>query len=208
MTQLIYIMDPLCGWCYGNSHNITALFESHKTKFNFKIIPAGMWAGTNTRMQSPQMAAYFRKHDQQISRLTGTVFGKAYFSFIEQHPVQLDSEIPSRAIITVQELWPQQNVNFMVAVQQARYLHGKDLNLQDTYEVICSGLNINPEAFTNAFNTREMHLKTLASFNQALQYASSYPTLLLEKEEKLYLIEQGYASLKDIEEKITSLIGH
>lgn len=204
--KLIYVMDPLCGWCYGNSTNTMALFETYQKQLDFEIIPAGMWAGQNARMQSPQMASYFQKHDLQIALLTGTKFGQAYFDFIGKHEVKLDSEIPSRAIITVQELWKEHSIPFMAAVQQARYLYGKDLNSDRTYLDICEALKIDSTNFLIAFKSELMHEKTQASFQKALQYASSYPTLLFENQDGLSLVEQGYSTLEEIKHRINGLL--
>ena len=35
--KIIYIMDPQCGWCYGNSDNITALQEEFKDDFEANL---------------------------------------------------------------------------------------------------------------------------------------------------------------------------
>lgn len=205
--KLLYIMDPLCGWCYGNGSNTMALFETYP-QFDFEIVPAGMWAGQNSRIQSPQMASYFQKHDLQIARLTGTTFGEAYFDFIAHHEIKLDSEVPSRAIITIQKGWKKHSVPFMFAVQQARYLYGKDLNMEETYVDICNELNIDKMAFLNAFRSEQMYLKTQESFHKAIQYASSYPSLLLEDDNHLHLIEQGYSKLTEVKKRINSLISN
>ena len=37
--KLIYIMDPLCGWCYGNSDNVLELFEKYNNDIKFEILP-------------------------------------------------------------------------------------------------------------------------------------------------------------------------
>ncbi|MBB6500611.1 DsbA family protein [Pedobacter cryoconitis] len=204
--KLIYVMDPLCGWCYGNSNHTLALFEAYREVLDFVIIPAGMWAGPNTRIQSPQMSAYFRKHDERIAQLTGTEFGEAYFQFLQLEEVKLDSEIPSRAIVTVQEFWNAENVHFMVALQQARYKYGKDLNLEKTYIEICEQTGINSAEFLRHFNSESMKVKTQETFSQAMQYASSYPTLLFEEADQLTLLEQGYSSLAEIKKNIGQLI--
>ncbi|KIO76968.1 protein-disulfide isomerase [Pedobacter lusitanus] len=199
-------MDPLCGWCYGNSKHTLALFEAYNDRLDFVIIPGGMWAGPNVRMQSPQMAGYFLKHDERIAQLTGTEFGEAYFQFIHQHEVKLDSETPSRAIVTVQKFWNDRNIPFMVAVQQARYRDGKDLNMENTYLEICAELGIDSAEFIIHFNSEEMKASTQATFATAIQYASSYPTLLFEEQGQLTLLEQGYSSLTEITKHIDRLI--
>lgn len=204
--KLIYVMDPLCGWCYGSSKHTIALFEAYRDVLDFVIVPGGMWAGPNARIQSPQMASYFQKHDERIATLTGAVFGEAYFQFIHQQEVKLDSEIPSRAIVTVQKFWNAMNVPFMVALQQARYRDGKDLNMDQTYLEICLELSIDQTEFLLHFCSDAMKQATQEAFSNAIQYASSYPALLFEAQGQLTLLEQGYSSLAEITENINHLI--
>lgn len=193
-TKLVYIMDPLCGWCYGNVNSTVQVFEAYKDRIPVEIIPGGMWAGENVRRQSKQMAAYFKKHDLQIADRTGSTFSDAYFKLIEDEHILLDSEIPSRAIVTLQQLWPEKSVAFMVAVQKARYFYGKDLNIDRTYEDICASLDIQPDLFIAHFHSAEMTAATRLAFARAAGYATSYPTLLLETNTGMVLIEQGYAT--------------
>jgi len=54
-------MDPLCCWCYGNSSNTQKLHEKYKYILDFQLLPAGMWADTNARKQSKQMAGLYQK---------------------------------------------------------------------------------------------------------------------------------------------------
>lgn len=202
--KLIYVMDPLCGWCYGNYRNTLQTAERYKDSIPFEIIPAGMWAGQNIRKQSKQMAAYFIRHDEQIASLTGTAFGADYFKFISQHEVVLDSEIPSRAILTVQQFWPEKNVAFAAAVQKERYFYGKDLNLDLTYQEMLDALGIEKELFFKHFHDTEMKAVTQDAFAKAADYAMSYPTLLLDTGSELLLIEQGYSPLEEIFSRIES----
>ena len=66
MSKLIYVMDPLCGWCYGNSANTQHLYDTYKNQIDFEILPAGMWIGENARKQSKPMAQYIKKHDFKV----------------------------------------------------------------------------------------------------------------------------------------------
>lgn len=103
MSKLIYVMDPLCGWCYGNITNTQKLYDKYKDELDFEILPAGMWTGANARKQSKQMAQFIKKHDPQVQQTTGTEFGKDYFEFIENEAIVLDSEVPSRTIVSVKK---------------------------------------------------------------------------------------------------------
>ncbi|EJL65278.1 hypothetical protein-disulfide isomerase [Flavobacterium sp. CF136] len=198
-------MDPLCGWCYGNSTNTQKLYEKYKNLIDFEILPAGMWIGTNARKQSKQMAQFIKKHDPQVQQTTGTEFGKAYFEFIENENIILDSEVPSRAIVSVKKLWVSQSIPFAIEVQKARYWYGKDLNSDETYLSICDTLGLDKVDFLKTFHSETIKKETQETFVLAQQYASSYPTLLAEKERKIYILEQGYASFETITKQIDLL---
>jgi putative protein-disulfide isomerase len=198
-------MDPLCGWCYGNSTNTQKLYEKYKDQIGFEILPAGMWIGTNARKQSKQMAQFIKKHDPQVQQTTGTEFGKAYFKFIENENIVLDSEVPSRAIVSVKKLWESHSIPFAIEVQKARYWYGKDLNSDETYLSICDTLGLDKVDFLKTFHSETIKKETQKTFALAQQYASSYPTLLTEKEGKIYILEQGYASFETITKQIDSL---
>jgi len=198
-------MDPLCGWCYGNSTNTQKLYEKYKDQIDFEILPAGMWIGTNARKQSKQMAQFIKKHDPQVQQTTGTEFGKAYFEFIENENIVLDSEVPSRAIVSVKKLWESQSIPFAIEVQKARYWYGKDLNSDETYLSICDTLGLDKVDFLKTFHSETIKKETQETFVLAQQYASSYPTLLAEKERKIYILEQGYASFETITKQIDLL---
>lgn len=205
MSKLIYVMDPLCGWCYGNSTNTQKLYEKYKDQIDFEILPAGMWIGTNARKQSKQMAQFIKKHDPQVQQTTGTEFGKAYFEFIENENIILDSEVPSRAIVSVKKLWESQSIPFAIEVQKARYWYGKDLNSDETYLSICDTLGLDKVDFLKTFHSETIKKETQETFVLAQQYASSYPTLLAEKKDEIYILEQGYASFETITKQIDLL---
>lgn len=204
--KLIYIMDPLCGWCYGNSNNTQKGYDKYNDILDLEILPAGMWTGINTRKQSKQMAQFIKKHDPQVQQTTGTEFGKDYFKFIENEEIVLDSEIPSRAIVTVKKLSASQVIPFAIEVQKARYLFGKDLNTDETYLTICNSLGIDKIEFLKIFHSELIKNDTQEIFALAQKYASSYPTLLAEKGGKTYILEQGYAPFETIVKQIDSLI--
>jgi putative protein-disulfide isomerase len=180
------------------------LYDQYRNDLDFEILPGGMWTGPNVRKQSPQMVNFFLKHDSAVADRTGITFGEGYFELLKQEIV-LNSEIPSRAMVSVKAIAPEKTVPFMVAVQKARYYWGKDLNLDAAYLEICENLGIDPQQFLEAFHSEEMQQATLQSFNEAAQYAQSFPTMLVEKDGKYTIIEQGYAPFSELEKHIELL---
>ncbi|WP_237717532.1 DsbA family protein [Myroides injenensis] len=201
--KILYLMDPLCGWCYGNHDNMDRLYHDFNDKIIFDIIPAGMWVGDNKRIQSEQMANFFVKHDTKIAEYTNTEFGQAYFNFVKNnHNIVLDSEIPSKAIITIKNIDANKTMAFTSEIQKARYLYGLDLNNNATYTIICELLNIDVNTFLHHFESKTIEELTLKSFKEAAKYASSYPTLLLQTDNQLIELEQGYETYDNLKSKI------
>ena len=37
-SKLVYIMDPHCGWCYGNNRSMSDLYDLLQNEYDFEII--------------------------------------------------------------------------------------------------------------------------------------------------------------------------
>lgn len=174
VKKIIYVMDPLCGWCYGNHQNIERLYLNYNAEFDFEILPAGMWSGANVRKQTPQMAKYIANHDRQIAKTCGVIFGVSYFDFLENEEAILDSEIPSRAIVSVMQMEETQTVPFVIEVQKARYYHGQDLNEERTYTSICEQLGLDIDTFLSLFHSEEIRKKTQNTFEDSFSVCTIF----------------------------------
>lgn len=200
-------MDPICGWCYGNLENTTNLYNDFKDNVEFEILPGGLWTGENAKVQSPDMINYISSNDARIVQLTGMKFGEKYLEFIKTRPdVVLDSEVPSRVIVTASKIASEQTMIFMSEVLKARYVFGKDLNLDETYRDIVKALDIDEDLFFDYFKSQGAIDATSATFSEAAKYAQSYPTIVASKGEKFYLLEQGYTPYVELKENVTHLL--
>ncbi|MBV8252431.1 MAG: DsbA family protein [Chitinophaga sp.] len=200
--KLIYVMDPYCGWCYGTSEQVEKLAAHYGDQMQLEVLPAGMWAGANARPQNSHLARYIQSHDLQVASRTGAKFTDAYFRTLQDASRILDSEIPSRAIVTVNEKWPHLLLTFTHAIQHARFVEAKDLSNNDTYIAIAESLGIPADQFLQYFHSDAMRLQTLRTFEKAATYAHSYPSILMVKGTKLIPIEQGYEIAETIIRKI------
>ncbi|MFZ0599494.1 MAG: DsbA family protein, partial [Flavobacterium sp.] len=67
-------------------------------------------------------------------------------------------------------------------------------------------LKLDIEKFAASFDSQFIKNTTLETFETARQYANSYPTLLAEKKNEEFILEQGYASFETIAERIEELL--
>ena len=206
VLKLRYVMDPLCGWCYGGSAAITALHECHRARVDFDLLPGGMWAGAAAKRQTPALARLIRGHDEQVRAATGMEFGAAYFASLGDASRLLDSEPPSRAIVTARHLAPARQFAFAAAVQAARFRDGRDLNDEGTYRAVCAGLGMDAEVFMRAYASAEMRRATQAVFAEAARYARAYPTLVAERDGEWQGVAEGYEPRETVAAQLDRLL--
>ncbi|WP_115563297.1 DsbA family protein [Xanthomonas arboricola] len=125
-TTLHYLFDPLCGWCYGAASTISALATA--PGIAVQLQPSGLFAGKGARAMDDQFAAFAWANDQRIEHLTGQRFTERYRQQVlvdRQH--QFDSGAATLALTAVSLVAPAQQLTTLTAIQQARYVDGKDV---------------------------------------------------------------------------------
>ena len=70
-TKIYYVMDTMCGWCYGFSDVINQVHEKYKNDLDFTILPAGMWIDENVKTMDGNLSHFMKTHNVTITKLTG-----------------------------------------------------------------------------------------------------------------------------------------
>ncbi len=130
MTNITYLFDPLCGWCYGASATLESLMR--KPDIDVELAPTGLFAGTGARPMDAGFADYAWSNDQRIARLTGQPFSDAYrHEVLADHTRLFDSGPATLAIIAVAVTAPERAFAALKAIQHARYVDGHDITDMD-----------------------------------------------------------------------------
>ena len=125
VTHVTYLMDPLCGWCYGASPALQAL--SKDPGIDITIAPTGLFAGDGARPMGAEFAAYAWSNDQRIEALTGQRFTERYrLQLLGDTRKRFDSGPATLALTAVQQTAPQRELEALRAFQEARYIDGRD----------------------------------------------------------------------------------
>lgn len=125
VKQLIYLMDPFCGWCYGASPALQALRTAPDVQIT--IAPTGLFAGDGGRPMSAAFAGFAWINDQRIANLTGQRFTEAYRTqLLNDHSKRFDSGPATLALTAVQLTEPERELDALSAFQLARYVYGRD----------------------------------------------------------------------------------
>lgn len=127
---LIYLFDPLCGWCYGATPIVSDLIENQD--ISVELLPTGLFSGEGSRPMTDDFAAFAWSNDQRISRLIGQSFTERYKEMVLGDFHQFFDSGPATVTLTAVSLTnPQMEINALKAVQRARYVDGLDVTALD-----------------------------------------------------------------------------
>lgn len=198
--EIIYLFDPLCGWCYGFGHHLAAFEEKYKDQLSFQVISGGMVTGSRVGPLA-QMANYIKESTPRLEALTGVKFGEGFLADLHGAGATiLDSTPPSKAFVILKEHRPEQQVSIAHALQEVFYKDGLDFNEVDSYRGICAAFGLEHATFSEKFNSLDYQLAVKEEFEMAAQYGvSGYPTVILRNGEQYFLMAHGFNSTEQLE---------
>lgn len=118
--KVLFLFDPLCGWCYATSNGMQKLAETA----DVEMIPTGLFS--RDQMMSPEWGLHAWENDSRISQLTGLPFSEAYRQNILMQPTNFNSFALVQALTAVKLTEPSRELEALRAFQKARYVQGLD----------------------------------------------------------------------------------
>ena len=199
-TKIYYVMDTMCGWCYGFSEVINQAHETYKDDLDFSILPAGMWTGENVKKMNSSLGQFMSAHNVTITKLTGKKFGTEFEKNILQNKeAVLDSWPGAKAVIIMQTIKKESTFAYLKEVQKAFYVHGKDTNDWQLYADIAERFGVSQEIFKKEYFSEEASTKVQECFALAEQLGvATYPNVVAVKDGKAKLISQGHMKFSEL----------
>ena len=208
--KIIYCYDAYCGWCYGFSPVIKAIWENHKDRFDFETISGGMIPVESTQ-HIGNIASYIKDAYKTVENMTGVTFGPDYLWHIN-HPDESDwypnSEMAAIAMAIFRELQPELTISFSSDLQYALHFEGRDLTDKEAYRHLLEKYQINEDDFYSKLSSEVYKEKANYDFALVQQLrVNGFPTVFLQLEEsKLYMIARGYSDLESVENRINKIL--
>ena len=200
---LWYFVDPMCSWCWG----FAPVFDLIKSEYDDQLQLAFILGGLRPGGKDP-VTQQFRDdilhHWHEVQEKTGATFqfeGAMPDGFI------YDTEIPSRAIIAVSEINPDETFPFYKTVQQAFYRDNIDVTSENELIPLAELHEIEADQFLKIFYSDSAREKAQGHFKKAREFGvQGFPTIILQKDERYHLITNGYRSLNDIQVTLNPLL--
>lgn len=205
MRRLLYVMDPMCSWCWGFAPVAQALFEqAGKAGVTVQLVMGGLRAGgagldTTTR-------DYILQHWHAVQAATGQPFrfeGALADGFV------YDTEPACRAVVTVRALaedlaWPMAH-----RIQQAFYAEGQDVTRASVLVALAEEVGVPRIEFADTFDAQSQVDATAADVVWARDLGiAGFPTLLAQHGAPMALLTNGYQPLEALEPLLGAWLKH
>ena len=208
LPELLYLHDPLCGWCYGLSPAINQLQTDFAGRLEVSVLCGGMVVGDDAGPIA-ETWDYLRQSLDEVETVTGVRFGEDFRALGEAGTYRYDSEPPSRAIVAFRQLTqdPARTVAFAHAVQQALFRDGCDLAQADTYVPLLAPFGIAAAEFERRWAAPETAQAARQEFAAVARIGvQGFPTAVVRVGEQGYVLARGYQPYEQLRAGLEQLL--
>lgn len=208
LPELLYLHDPLCGWCYGTSPAIIKLQNDFAGRLDVSVLCGGMVVGGDAGPIG-ETWDYLRQSLDEVEAVTGVQFGDDFRALGDAGTYRYDSEPPSRAIVAFRQLTqdPAGTVGFAHAVQQALFRDGHDLNEAATYAPLLAPFGVDAAEFERRWAAPETAQAAQQEFAAVARIGvQGFPTAVMRIGEQGYVLARGYQPYEQLRAGLEQLL--
>ena len=208
LPELLYIQDPLCGWCYGMSPVIQQVQAGFAGRIDVSVLCGGMVTGNDAGPIADSWD-YIRHALTEVETVTGVQFGEAFQRLGDEGSYLYNSEPPCRAITAFRQLTqdPARIVAFAHAVQLALFRDGQDLNNPSSYTALLAPFGVDVVEFQHHWALPETVRAAQQEFAAVARIGvQGFPTAVLRIGEQGYVLARGYQPYEQLRQGLEQLL--
>ncbi|UTL89856.1 DsbA family protein [Pseudomonas fluorescens] len=195
-ARLIYVMDPMCSWCWGFAPVAAALIaQAAEAGVSTRLVPGGLRTGGSALDGSTRK--YILEHWEAVAEATGQPFR---FDGAMPDGFVYDTEPACRALVTARELDAERVWPLLGLIQRAFYEQGVDVTRAPQLVELAEQAGFDRERFAQQFTSHDIRAATSADFSWVQDLGiAGFPTLLAERNGQLALLTNGYQPLDSLQ---------
>lgn len=194
-ARLIYVMDPMCSWCWGFAPVAEALVQQARMGgVALHLVMGGLRSGAAAL--EPAKRRYILEHWQAVEQATGQPFR---FDGALPEGFVYDTTPACRAVTAARSLDPDRAWGLVKLIQQAFYCEGADVTRPSVLAELAEQAGLDRAEFAQAYDSVEQQAATAADFSWAQGLGiAGFPTLLAERNGQFALLTNGYQALDEL----------
>lgn len=195
-ARLLYVMDPMCSWCWGFAPVLESLAEQAAAAGVALELVLGGLRRDSVAIDGAAQVRYLG-YWQAVNASTGQLFN---FNAGLPEGLVYDTEPACRALVTARNLAPELVWPLAQLIQRAFYTEGVDVTRASVLVELAERAGIPRIEFAEAFDSAAQRAATAADFSWTQDLGiAGFPTLLAERDGQLALLTNGYQPLEALQ---------
>lgn len=193
MSELIFVIDPMCSWCWGFHPIIEELRLKHSNKYKYSLVVGGLRT-KGQMIWNSQNKDYLHQNWNAVKERTGQPFSH---TLLNKPNFNYDTYPACKAIITVRELWGDRaSFEYLASIQKAFYAEGIDITDLNT---LTRYITQDKETFFSFYQSPRAELLMQHDFSKARSMGeNSFPSVVKIDTDGHMVCLKGYRNLEDV----------
>lgn len=201
--RFIYVMDPMCAWCYGFTPELEAFLQAH-SDIDIEWVMGGL-APDNDQPMTEQMRATIADYWQQIEGKTNVTFNHDYWRCNTPYR---STYLACRAVIVASSLLEKGAEKMVRAIQTAYYQKAQNPSLENTLIECATEIGLDEVEFVQALNSEQtrVYLEQHLGITHQLQ-VTGFPALFyLDGNNQAYPLAFGFCTFHELEQRFNRIL--
>ncbi|WP_258239192.1 DsbA family protein [Arcobacter sp. CECT 8989] len=203
MMKLIYVMDPMCAWCYAFSLELEEFLQKHPS-FEVEYIMGGLAPDNDTPMDE-SMKKTISSYWHDIEKKTKVTFNHDYWK--ENSPYR--STYPAcRAVIAAETLQAKSSAKMVKAIQSAYYKESKNPSIKDILVQCAISIGLDETKFLQTFESKKIEekLQEHLSITHQLQVRGFPALFYINDKNEAYPLTLGFTIASNLENQLLRIL--
>lgn len=203
MTQLFYVHDPMCSWCYAFNQSWSALRQDLSRDIEIVYLVGGLAPDT----MEPMPLATQKMVQQAWQRIEQTVPGVHFNWDFWSRNTPIRATYPAcRAVLAAKKQRSDAEVEMIRAIQIAYYQQAKNPSLPETLQACAREIGLNVEIFIEDLKSPAIESELQHQIQRARSMdVYSYPSLRLVHNNTMYPIAIDYLDHRTMLDEIKTI---
>ncbi len=192
--EIIFVVDPMCSWCWGFAPVVEALLDDDT--YTYSVVLGGLRSKGEMRWDESSKR-YLQGHWEQVARSTGQSFS---YTLFEKEHFDYDTYPACKAVVSVRELFGMQKAfEYLHSLQKFFYAEGQDITQLEVLMDLLDPIDIDVEKFDIFYNSDRAQLLMEHDFTKARSMgANAFPSVVIIDEEGHMVCQKGYRNLGEM----------
>jgi len=194
MNQIIFVIDPMCSWCWGFHPIIEELRKKYSNRYCFSVVVGGLRT-KGDMIWNKKSKHYLAQNWNAVHSRTQQSFN---FSLLNRDFFEYDTYPACKAIVTVRELWGEEaSFEYLSKIQEAFYAHSIDITHLERLSYYIDEKK--KDNFLEFYRSPRAEVLMQHDFSKARSMgANAFPSIVKIDSEGHMICQKGYQTIDTI----------